>query len=78
MLAVPKEDVGSRIHLTSNKEDNGWTGKFFGPEPGVTGEMSKKLPPRGEDRSLFGQLPPLPEKRNFPMPTLQDANSAVN
>lgn len=51
---------------------------LWGQSQGSLGEMSKKLPPRGEDRSLFGQLPPLPEKRNFPMPTLQDANSAVN
>ena len=53
-------------------------GRALGAEPGSLGKMNMKLPPRGKDQNLFGQLPPLPAKRNFPTAAQQDANSAVN
>ena len=51
---------------------------LWGQSQGSLEKMKKKLPPRGEDRNLFGQLPPLPAKTHFPVPARQDANSAVN
>lgn len=51
---------------------------LWGQSQGSLGKMNKKLPPIGKDGNLFGQLPPLPAKRNFPMPARKDANSAVN
>lgn len=66
MLAVPKEDVGSRIHLTSNKEDNGWTGKFFGPEPGVTGGNEQETPSQRRRSESIWATSPTPWKEKLP------------
>lgn len=50
--------------------------KGWRAEPGLTGKTNKEVPPREEDRSLFGKLPPPPGKRIFTVHALQDASFA--
>ena len=54
VLAVPKEDGGPRIRFTCVKEDHGRTGKNCGGRARDHVENEQKVPPRGEDRNLFG------------------------
>lgn len=58
MLAVPKEDVGSRIHLMCNKEDNGWTGKCSGGRArGHWGKWARNSLPEGNIGIYLGNFP---------------------
>ena len=51
--------------------------KGWRAEPELT-EKNKQVPPREEDQSLFGELPPPPGKRIFTTRALQDADFAMS
>lgn len=66
MLAVTKEDVGSRIHLTCNKEDNGWTGTCSGGRARVIGENEHETPSQRQRSESIWATSPTPCKEKLP------------